>query len=54
MPVLIPGDSNMVVMPFSYSTSAVKRSFEGIEALTFAGRHFLIIFDRLTPRAAII
>ena len=54
MPVLIPGDSRMVVMPFSYSTAAVKRSFEVIEELTFAGQHFLIIFDRLTPRAAII
>ncbi|WNJ79097.1 hypothetical protein RJE46_21225 [Cedecea neteri] len=44
----------MVVMPFSYSASAVKRSFEVIEELTFADQHFLIIFDRLTPRAAII
>lgn len=44
----------MVVMPFSYSTASIKRSFEVIEELTFAGQHFLIIFDRSTPRAAII
>ncbi|WP_253282907.1 MULTISPECIES: hypothetical protein [Cedecea] len=44
----------MVVMPFSYSAAAVKRSFDVIEELTFAGQKFLIIFDKQTPRAAII
>lgn len=54
MPVLIRGDSNMIVMPLSYSAAAISRSFEVIEELTVAEQHFLIIFDKETPRASIV
>ena len=54
MPVLIRGDSNMIVMPLSYSAAAIERSFEVIEELTVADQHFLIIFDKETPRASIV
>lgn len=54
MPVLILGDSNMIVMPLSYSAAAIARSFEVIEELTVADQHFLIIFDKETPRASIV
>ena len=51
MPVLIRGDSNMIVMPLSYSASAIARSFEVIEEITIAEKRYLIIFDKKTPRA---
>ena len=54
MPVLIRGDSNMIVMPLSYSASAIARSFEVIEEITIAEKRYLIIFDKKTPRASIV
>ena len=54
MPVLVLGDSNMIVMPLSYSAAAIERSFEVIEELTVVDQHFLIIFDKQTPRASIV
>ncbi|MGB7803592.1 hypothetical protein [Buttiauxella sp.] len=54
MAVLIRGDSNMIVMPLSYSASAIARSFEVIEEITIAEKRFLIIFDKKTPRASIV
>ncbi|MFP2507091.1 hypothetical protein [Buttiauxella gaviniae] len=54
MPVLIRGDSNMIVMPLSYSPAVIDRSFEVVDEITLAGKRFLVIFDKQTPRAAIV
>ncbi|WMY73878.1 hypothetical protein RHD99_20970 [Buttiauxella selenatireducens] len=54
MPVLIRGDSNMIVMPLSYSPAAIERSFQVVDEITLAGKRFLVIFDKQTPRAAIV
>lgn len=54
MPVLTQGDSNMIVMPTTYSPMTVARSFQVVEEFAIAGRVLRIIYDQATPRAAII
>lgn len=54
MPVLTKGDSNMIVMPASYSPATVARSFKVIHEFELAGRPLQVIYDEGTPRAAII
>lgn len=54
MPVLMEGDSNMPVMPASYSPAAVERCFKIIDEFEIAGIRAAVIFDESTPRASII
>jgi hypothetical protein len=52
--VFIMGDSNMTVLPMSYSPSAVERSFVIVDKFDVAGMRAAVIYDAATPRAAII
>lgn len=54
MPVLNLGDSNMTILPTSYSPSAVQRRFEIIEEVVISDKTYLVIFDAETPKAAVI
>ena len=54
MPVLNKGDSNMAVMPMSYSPSTVQRRFEVIDEFTLGSATFLTIYDSKIPFAAVI
>lgn len=44
----------MIVMPTTYSPMAVARSFKVVDTFELSGRILLVIYDRQTPRAAII
>ena len=54
MPVLTRGDSHMIVMPTTYSPMTVARSFRVVEEIELSGRLLQVIYDKQTPRAAII
>ena len=54
MPVLTKGDSQMIVMPTTYSPSTIARSFKLVDEFELSGRVLHVIFDSQTPRAAII
>lgn len=54
MPVLIPGESNMIVMPQTYSPATIARRFKIIEELLIRGEMYLIIYDAAAPFAAVI
>ena len=54
MPVLNKGDSNMTILPTSYTPSAVKRRFEIIEEVVIANKTYFVIFDAETPKVAVI
>ena len=54
MPVLNKGDSNMAIMPMSYSPSTVQRRFEIIDEFRLGSATFLIIYDSKIPFAAVI
>lgn len=54
MPVLIKGDSHMIVMPATYSPATIARIFEVVEEFSLSGRVLQVIYDCQTPRAAII
>jgi len=54
MPVLKQGDSNMSVMPMTYSPSTIQRRFEILDELVIRGETYWIAFDSKTPFAAVI
>lgn len=54
MPVLLRGDSNMPVMPMTFSPSAVARRFEVLKEVTIQDTLYQVLFDRKTPFAAVI
>lgn len=54
MPVLTKGDSQMIVMPTTYSPMTVSRAFRVVEEFELSGRVLNVIYDSQTPRAAII
>lgn len=54
MPVLLKGDSTMIVMPTTYSPSAVKRAFVVMHEFEMSGIAMAAIYDKSAPVAAII
>lgn len=54
MPVLLRGDSNMPVMPMTFSPGAVARRFEVLKEVTIQDTLYQVLFDRKTPFAAVI
>lgn len=54
MPVLMEGDSHMIIETTSYSPAAIERSFEVVTEFTRAGLNLAVIYDKATPRAAVI
>jgi hypothetical protein len=54
MPVLMNGESNMIINPVGYSPSAVAREFKIVHSLEIAGELLHVIYDEKGPRAAII
>lgn len=44
----------MIVMPTTYSPMTVARSFRVVEEIELSGRLLQVIYDKQTPRAAII
>lgn len=54
MPVLNEGDSNMAIMPMSYSPNTLQRRFEVIDEFELGSSTYWIIYDRKTPFAAVI
>lgn len=53
MPVLIRGDSQMIVLERSYSTATLARRFEIIDEIRFNNIDMLIIYDEKIPFIAI-
>lgn len=54
MPVLIRGDSRMIVLERSYSAAALARRFEIIDEIRFNNIDMLIVYDEKIPFAAIV
>jgi len=54
MPIFTMGESNMTVLPVSYSPSAVERCLVIVDEFDVAVIRAAIIYDAATPRAAII
>lgn len=54
MPVLLKGDSKMVVIPMSYSPGTVARRFSILDGVTIQGVLYQVIWDSKTPFAAVI
>lgn len=54
MPVLLKGDSTMIIMPTTYSPSAVKRAFSVIHEFEMSGTAMAAIYNPSAPVAAII
>lgn len=54
MPVLNLRNSHMIVMPQSYSPSAIARRFEVIQEMVLSDKAYSIIYDKSTPFAAVI
>lgn len=44
MPVLIKGDSHMIVMPATYSPATIARIFEVVEEFSLSGRVLEVIY----------
>ncbi|MBV6818772.1 hypothetical protein KWG64_12550 [Rahnella sp. PD12R] len=53
MPVLIRGDSKMIVLDRSYSTATLARRFEVIDEIHFNNVDMLVIYDEKIPFIAI-
>lgn len=54
MPVLNKGDSNMAIMPMSYSPNTLQRRFEIIDEFEMGSSTYWIIYDRKTPFSAVV
>jgi hypothetical protein len=54
MPVLLTGDSSMIVIPMSYSPATVARRFAVLEEVRIRNLVYQVIFDSDTPFAAVI
>jgi hypothetical protein len=54
MPVLLKGDSNMPIMPMTFSPSAVARRFAVLEEVTLGDTLYQVLFDSKVPFVAVI